>query len=266
MSENLQTHTLDFERAPAYSVLFHLGKKSMRPGGLKLTKCMLDELKINQDDEVVELAPGRGVTTKMVLALPPQSYTAIERDPMSQQKVQEILGNGKQGICVVGTAQKTGLPNECATVVFGEAMLTMQTNEKKLQIAKEAFRLLKPGGRYGIHETCLLDNAASREKKSEIEKGLKEALRVGARPLFLTEWKDLLGEAGFMVQQVIEAPMNLLTPKRLIQDEGVFGTLLFISRVFRSPGAHKRIHKIRGAFGKYGVFINAATLVAEKPT
>ena len=99
----------------------------------------------------------------------------------------------------------------------------------------------------------------------EIEKGLREALRVGARPLLLTEWKELLEEAGFSVQQSVEAPMNLLTPKRLIQDEGVFGVLRFISRVIRSSNAHKRLHKIRGAFVKYGSYINSAALVAVKP-
>lgn len=264
MSNDYQTQTLDFDRAPAYAVLFHLGKKSMRPGGLELTKRLLNELKIGSADDVIEFAPGRGLTTKLVLALHPQSYTAVERDLVSQLKVQEILDDNGKGNCVVGTAQETGLPAECATVVFGEAMLTMQSKEQKLKIAKEAFRLLKPGGRYGIHETCLLDNVTSQEKKNEIEKGLRAALRVGARPLLLTEWKDLLEEAGFSVQNFIEAPMNLLTPKRLIQDEGVFGVLRFISRVIRSPNAHKRIHKIRRAFNTYGSYINSAALVAEK--
>jgi len=263
MSNEYQAHTLDFDKAPAYAVLFHLGKKSMRPGGLELTRHLLDELKIGTADDVVEFAPGRGLTTKMVLDLNPQSYSAIERDPVSQQKVEEILGG--KGKCVVGTAQKTGLPDECATVVFGEAMLTIQSKEQKLHIAREAFRLLKPGGRYGIHETCLLENVSSQEKKNEIEKGLREALRVAARPLLLTEWKELLEEAGFSVQQSMEAPMNLLTPKRLIQDEGFFGVLRFISRVIRSKNVHKRLHKIRGAFVKYGSYINSAALVAEKP-
>lgn len=260
----MKGHTLDFERAPAYSVLFYLGKKSMRPGGLELTRLLLNELNIDSADEVVEFAPGRGLTTKMVMGLQPKSYMAVERDQISKEKVQEILNSAGKGECVVGTAQETGLPDECATVVFGEAMLTMQSREKKLQIIEEAFRLLKPGGRYGIHETCLLDNAEALERKSEIEKDLRVALRVGARPLLLTAWKGLLEEAGFSVKQIIEAPMNLLTPKRLIQDEGVFGLLLFISRVVRSREAHQRLHKIRGTFNKYKNYINSAALVAEK--
>ncbi len=245
-SENNQYHTLDFERAPAYAVLFHLGKKSMRPGGLALTQHMLNDLKIDSRDDVVEFAPGRGLTRKMVLKRDPRSYTAVERDAGSQQKIQEILNASGQGRCVVGKAEETGLPDECATVIFGEAMLTMQTQKTKLRIVQEAFRLLRPGGRYGIHETCLLDNAVSEEKKDEIEKALKKALRVGARPLLLTEWKDLLEKAGFSARQDFQAPMRLLSLKRLIQDEGLFGAMRFVSRVLRSPGAHQRIHKIQG--------------------
>ncbi len=92
---------------------------------------MLNELKIGPDDNVVEFAPGRGLTTKMVLTRGPKSYMAVERDSISQQAVQDILDSGKRGQCVVGTAQETGLPDERATVVFGEAMLTMQSNRNE---------------------------------------------------------------------------------------------------------------------------------------
>ena len=261
----MKAHTLDFERAPAYAVLFYLGKKSMRPGGLELTRHLLNELGIDSADEVVEFAPGRGLTTKMVMGLQPKSYMAVERDQISQTKVQEILNYEGKGECVLGTAQETGLPDECATVVFGEAMLTMQSREQKLQIIKEAFRLLKPGGRYGIHETCLLNHAETQENESEIKKDLREALRVGARPLLLAAWEELLEEAGFSVQQVIEAPMNLLTPKRLLQDEGVVGLIQFASRALRSHQARLRIQKIRGTFNRYKNHINSAAIVAEKP-
>ncbi len=84
----MKEKTFDLERAPAFAVLFHLGKMSMRPGGLELTRQMLDGLRIGERDHVVELAPGHGATTRMVLRLSPNSYTAVERDRTSQQKVQ----------------------------------------------------------------------------------------------------------------------------------------------------------------------------------
>ena len=51
-------------------------------------------------------------------------------------------------------------------MVFGEAMLSMQTAMHKEAILVEAARLLKPGGRYGIHELCLVPDDL--EGRSEI--------------------------------------------------------------------------------------------------
>jgi cyclopropane fatty-acyl-phospholipid synthase-like methyltransferase len=229
----MEEKAIDLERVPAFALLFHLGKMTMRPGGMELTRQMLDGLQIGERDQVVELAPGRGATTRMVLEL--------------------------------SKAQATGLEDGCASVVFGEAMLTMQTRAAKLQIAKEAFRLLKPGGRYGIHETCLVKHDLSVELKSEMEDELREALHVGARPLHLTEWRELLEEAGFSVRQTREAPMHLLEPRRMIQDEGFWGAARFALRVMRSPAARRRILRIRRTFNKYSEYINAAALIAVRP-
>ncbi len=264
MDESTQQRKMDYNRAPAFEVLFHLGKMTMRPGGMELTRRMLKELQIDEKDRVVELAPGRGATTRMVLRLSPQSYTAVERDQISQQNVQEILRKGELGQCVVGTAQATGLEDGCASVVFGEAMLTMQTRATKRKIAKEAFRLLAPGGRYGIHETCLKDNLSA-DVKTEIESALKDVLRVGARPLTVKEWQELLEEAGFSVRKTHETQMLLLEPQRMIHDEGLWGGIRFVSRVIASPSARRRIWGIRQTFKHYSDYINAAALIAVKP-
>ena len=141
----------------------------------------------------------------------------------------------------------------------------MQARAVKLQIAEEAFRLLKPGGRYGIHETCLVTDDLAEELKSEMEDELREALRVGARPLPLTEWRELLEEAGFAVRQTREAPMHLLEPRRMIQDEGFWGAARFALRVIRTPAARRRILRIRRTFNKYSEYINAAALIAVRP-
>ncbi len=264
MGESAQKGKIDYSRLPAFDVLFRLGKMTMRPGGMELTRRMLDDLQVDGKDRVVELAPGRGATTRMVLRCLPQSYTAVERDPSSQHSVQGILRNGELGQCVTGTAQATGLEDGCASVVFGEAMLTMQTRETKLKIVKEAFRLLVPEGRYGIHETCLKDNLSA-ELKAEMEDALRDALHVGARPLTLKEWQELLEEAGFSVQKTHEAPMLLLAPRRMIQDEGLWGGIRFVSRVMASSTARRRIWKIRQAFKRYSDYIYAADLIAVKP-
>ena len=51
----------------------------------------------------------------------------------------------------------------------------------------------------------------------------------------------------------------------MIQDEGFFGALRFVSRVLRSAAARKRILAIRRAFGQYAEHLDAVSLIAVKP-
>ncbi|HYJ45983.1 MAG TPA: methyltransferase domain-containing protein [Pyrinomonadaceae bacterium] len=137
---------LKTEKMPGHWVLARLGKRVLRPGGMELTRLMLKRLAIQPSDEVIEFAPGMGMTARLTLALAPSSYTAVERDEAAAKIVGSYLtGPGQR--CVVGSASETGLPAESATVVYGEAMLTMQTEETKRGIVREAHRLLKQGGR-----------------------------------------------------------------------------------------------------------------------
>lgn len=265
MDSEKSDESANWGRVPAYTLLFELGKRTMRPGGMELTRHMLDGLGIGAGDRVVEFAPGMGATTRMVLERGPASYVAVERDRASQEAVQRSLLNGTEGRCVVGKAEASGLEEASASVVFGEAMLTMQTPGAKQRIVEEAYRLLEPGGRYGIHETCLVPEDVPEALKTEIEGALREVLRVGARPLTVAEWRGLLEEAGFSLESHEIVAMHLLEPRRMIQDEGLVGALRFVLRVLRSPAARRRLLAIRRVFKKYADHLDAVVFVAVKP-
>ncbi len=51
---------LDVSRMPIYALLARLGKQVLRPGGMGLTRQMLELLDVQPSDEVVEFAPGMG--------------------------------------------------------------------------------------------------------------------------------------------------------------------------------------------------------------
>jgi ubiquinone/menaquinone biosynthesis C-methylase UbiE len=199
---------------------------------MQLTRTMLAALGIQRADDVVEFAPGMGITAQLTLALKPASYTAVERDSAAAKIVTGYL-KGERQRCVAGSASDTGLPDQCATVVYGEAMLTMQTSEMKRHIVREAYRLLKSGGRYGIHEMCLMSDNLDENKKTETERALTGVVHHGVRPLAVSEWHSLLESEGFEVQSVDMAPMSLLEPGRLIRDEGFGGALRFLWNIIR---------------------------------
>ena len=84
---------LDAAKMPGHWLLARLGKRVLRPGGLKLTRELLDALAIGPGDDVVEFAPGLGVTARMILQHKPQRYTGIERDAKAAQWTRRRLSD-----------------------------------------------------------------------------------------------------------------------------------------------------------------------------
>jgi SAM-dependent methyltransferase len=239
-----------------------MGKRVLRPGGIELTRRMLAALDIKGSDDVVEFAPGMGLTARLTLALHPNSYTAVERDEAAAEIVRGYLeGEGRR--CVVGNAAETGLPAETATVVYGEAMLTMQTDETKRRIVREAARLLKPGGRYAVHEMCLRDGVEG-EVRRDVERALTGVVHHGVRPLTVSEWRRLLAEEGFELRVTETAAMALLEPARVIRDEGLRRALRFAFNVLRDRASRRRVFEMRRVFRRYREQIAAVVITAAR--
>jgi ubiquinone/menaquinone biosynthesis C-methylase UbiE len=266
MSKNiiLTGERLDAKTMPGHWLLARLGKRVLRPGGIELTRHLLEALDIQSADAIVEFAPGLGVTARLVLKRQPASYMAIERDELAAANLRHLLSGPRQQ-CLVGLAENTKLPANEATVVYGEAMLTMQSLVQKQQIIREAFRLLQPGGRYGIHEMCFVPDTLDNTIKNEVEKALSQAIHVGARPMTVREWRALLEAEGFRVEHETTAPMHLLEPARLVNDEGILGATRFAWNVLRDKIARQRIAAMRKMFKKHQAHIAAVMLVALKP-
>jgi SAM-dependent methyltransferase len=254
---------LETNKMPGHWLLARLGKRVLRPGGLELTRRLIERLDIRPSDSVVEFAPGLGVTARLALSQHPSSYTAVERDETAARNLRALLEAPHQA-CVCGSADQTGLPSGIASVVYGEAMLTMQGPAQKARIMREAFRLLKPGGRYGIHELCFTPDDLDEQIKREVQSKLTESIRVGARPLTVAEWRVLLEEEGFEVRHESVAPMHLLEPSRLLRDEGFLGAGRFIWNVLRDSDARARVRTMRDVFRKYEANMAAIMLVAYK--
>ena len=250
-------------KMPGHWLLARLGKRVLRPGGLNLTRRLLESLAIQSSDAVVEFAPGLGVTARMTLNLQPASYTAIEDDEAAAARVRHLLV-GAHRQCLVGSATKAPLPDQSATVVYGEAMLTMHATEQKRQIVREAARLLQPGGRYGIHELCLIPADLDKKIKLEIEHALCQTIHIGARPLTAREWRVLLEAEGFKLQSEVQRPMRLLEPDRLIQDEGLWGALRFLKNLLGDKEARQRVLAMRRTFMKYRSNMAAIMLVGTR--
>ncbi|MEV0170562.1 methyltransferase domain-containing protein [Streptomyces sp. NPDC050803] len=255
---------LDPARMPGHWLLARLGKRVLRPGGVELTRWMLDSLAVGRDDRVVELAAGLGATARLALERGPASYTAVDRDAAAVARLGLLTAPGSTEVGAVrADAADTGLPAGSATAVYGEAMLTMQPYPAKRRVVREARRLLDGSvGRYAVHELCLLPDDIDPELADRITADLAEAIHVGARPLTPADWSELLADEGFTVTARRTAPMALLEPRRLVADEGIGHALGIVGRALRDPAARRRVTGMRRVFRRHRAHLGAISLVA----
>jgi SAM-dependent methyltransferase len=261
VSDALPLAGRDATHLPGHWLLARLGKRVLRPGGKELTARMLADAGLAGAD-VVEFAPGLGRTAQLILASTPKSYVGVESDESAAELTRKAISGA--GNVVSGEASKTGLDAATADVVIGEAMLTMQTDKHKAEILQEAFRVLRPGGRYAIHELAIEPDEVDDEVKTDIRKSLARSIKVNARPLTAAEWRQLFVDAGFEVETVGFAPMALLEPRRILADEGLLGTLKFVGNVLRDHDARARVLQMRSTFTKYKKHLVAIEVIAKK--
>ncbi len=250
-------------QAAGHWILARAGKRVLRPGGLRLTVRMLHAAHI-QDKSVVEFAPGLGRTAKLIVSSGVGTYTAVEQDPAAAKRVESIVA-ACRGKVIRAKAQESGLPDACADVVVGEAMLTMQGEKTKEQIVSEAYRLLKPGGCYALHELAVTPEEIDPEFAADLRRQLAETIRVNARPLTAREWGALLENAGFTVDWHAAAPMALLSVKRNIADEGILGVLKIMRNLLRDRELRARVLQMRALFRRYRRSLEGIAIVARKP-
>lgn len=261
-ADRLPLTDIDEDRVPGHWLLARLGKRVLRPGGAELSAEMVDLVAVRPDDDVVEFAPGLGHTAKRLLGQRPTSYRAIDADPDAVRLVQQVVAPAG-GTCEQGMAWDTGLPGGSASVVVGEAMLTMQSPEHKARIVEEARRVLRDGGRYAIHELVIVPDDIDEAAAARVRKALTTSIRVGARPLTIADWRTLLETAGFDVEAVRTAPMHLLEPRRLIADEGVLGAARFARNLLRDADARQRVLGMRRVFREHRDHLGAVAIVAR---
>ena len=224
-----------FNEHQGHWMLAKLGKRVLRPGGRELTEKLIAGLQITPEDDIVEFAPGLGFTANIACGYRPKSYTGVDLNEEAATIARKRIKYDKAKIINANAAQA------------------------------EAFRILKSGGYYGIHELGIAPDSVSEEIKEDIYRELSETIRVHARPMTAMEWTTLLEEQGFKIIRVEHNPMLLLERSRMIQDEGWLRVLLITFNLLRFPEIRKRVKKMKECFRKHQDNLDAVAIIAQKP-
>lgn len=215
-----------------HNFLARLGKTRLRPGGKKGTDWLIANGDFNKDKKVLEVACNMGTTAIGLAERFGCHIEGVDLDEQALAKAQKNISEAKlDNLIHVQRANAMKLPfaDNSFDIVINEAMLTMLPLEAKRKAVTEYFRVLKPGGFLLTHDVMLLEH-----NEAQILATLREVINVSITPLTKEGWKDLFKQAGFSNVDTYSGEMTLLSPKGMIYDEGVLGTLKLVRNALRS--------------------------------
>ncbi|MEH8091991.1 class I SAM-dependent methyltransferase [Gallibacterium anatis] len=215
-----------------HNFLARLGKTRLRPGGKKGTDWLIANGDFNKDKKVLEVACNMGTTAIGLAERFGCHIEGVDLDEQALTKAQKNISEAKlDNLIHVQRANAMKLPfaDSSFDIVINEAMLTMLPLEAKRKAVTEYFRVLKPGGFLLTHDVMLLEH-----NEAQILATLREVINVSITPLTKEGWKDLFKQAGFSNVDTYSGEMTLLSPKGMIYDEGVLGTLKIVRNALRS--------------------------------
>lgn len=212
--------------------LARLGKTRLRPGGKVATDWMIANGDFRQEKQVLEVACNMGTTAIQIAKQFGCHITAVDLDEAALAKAEEnIKQNQVEHLVKVQRANATHLPFEDNSfdIVINEAMLTMLPLEAKQKAIREYFRVLKPNGFLLTHDVML-----NTDNSDQVIAELREAIKLTVSPMSKDGWKETFLACGFRNVETFSGEMTLLSPKGLIYDEGVLGTLKILRNALKT--------------------------------
>lgn len=210
-----------------HTFLARLGKKRLRPGGIKATSWLLGQTSFTKDTRVLEVACNMGTTAIELARRYGCHITGVDMDGKALKKARTSIRRARLGHLVTvqqANALKLPFADESFDVVINEAMLTMLKKDDKPVALAEYLRVLRPGGILLTHDVCV-----SPENMEKTIHGLIRAINTHAEPKTQAGWEELFHAAGFSEVTVSSGPMTLMSPVGMIRDEGFFGALKIIA-------------------------------------
>lgn len=189
--------------------LSHIGKRVLRPGGIRVTNYLIDLLKAKYDNkkiDILEIGCHKGFTSiKIAKKINCNLYAIdIDENSLMYAKKLAVKNNLENRITFIEQdAGKLNLDNKKFDVIFCEAFLAIYENKRIF--LKNFLDHLKDGGIILTHDVF--------NNNPEIK--LESILN-------LEEWKNEFDSVNLKIDSFKIFDFSILTIKGLIKDEGIF--------------------------------------------
>jgi SAM-dependent methyltransferase len=222
---------------PLPEFLAALGKTELKPGGTYATGALLRMLDLKSEDHVLVVGPNAGSTALFVSMTNLVTTEALVRT--EAEKVTEgDPALKRRSTARIGKTEEMPFPDARFDVAMIEATLSYQHPLQQKAALKEVHRVLKPGGRLGVHELCW-----RQPPTPEIEAALQGVWQGDVAPKVVRGWWDLMEECGFGGIQNELAVVTYFTRKGLEADEGNEETAKIFHNAHEDAAKHERFSR-----------------------
>lgn len=241
-----------------------------QPGGPAMAARALDAAGLDDGSRVVELAPGLGLASDAILARDPRTWTGVEPDPLAVEHLRKTRV-ARRGLPIPGReaptraravvqvpVAATGLPDESATVVVADALMSIQPDgQARRAILTEAARLLRAGGRVAIHDLTWADDA-----DPDADDDLAAA---GIRPPSAADLRADLESIGLVVIGSLVGTLDLPPAKEVAREAGPRIGLKVTREIALDAGLRQAALAGKEALPRRAVSLRSLVVVGERP-
>ena len=211
-----------------HEFLAKLGKKRLRPGGVKATNYLINYIKKNYSNvsqlKILEVSCNRGFSLMFLWKhLKCKLYGIDINSEVIEIAKKNIKDKKLENYIKVFNmnALDMNFNNEKFDIIINEALLTM-CKDKNLFL-NEYKKHLKKGGIILTHDICILNDET--EKYSN---DMKQVINLKPFPLSESLWIETFKKSDLEILDYKMFDFSLVTIKGLIKDEGLFNMLKII--------------------------------------
>lgn len=239
-----------------HEFLRKLGKKRLRPGGIKATNFLLDHINFKNGLKILEVACNNGLNLSILANK--YLFCKFYGVDLDYKMIQEANKRNLSNVEFIhANAVKLPFEDESIDCIINEAMLTMLPNNVKEKILNEYKRVLKKDGLLLTHDIAIIHN------EEDVIQNLSNAVNIVVSPMTQEGWIKILNNQGFDVIEQKQGKLTLLNPLGLIKDEGLCNAIRIVCNGLKKENRSQFLN-MKKIFTKLKNDMNYIAIVSKK--
>lgn len=244
---------------PLPDFLATLGKTELKPGGTYATGALIRMLGFKGTEHTLVVGPNAG-STALFLSVTNEVTTEALVGSEAEKVTEDDPALKRRSTARIGKTEEMPFEDGKFDVALVEATLALKGPAQQRVTLKELNRVLKPGGRLGLHELCW-----RQPPTPELEDRLRNVWRGEVYPRVIRDWWDSLEQAGFTGIDNELAVVSYFTRKGLEADEGNEVAAHMFHSAFEDPSRLERLAAAYREFTDNRRYYGVVIARCEKP-